>query len=136
MQRFSSSKDKERKFYSQNIYQSESEKNEEFIDLLKKINAYSTILIVLLGLVGHFITINVYTRKRNRTNAITVYLLCLAVNDSLFLIVHFFEDTLRTLNNFTLSDASKSPDISSKIISALKIADKFNLTCQIINYLR
>ena len=135
MQRFRNRDERQKNIYK-NIYTNDSDYNKELIEMLKKINIFSTIVIVILGLIGHFITVNVYARKHNRTNAITVYLLCLAVNDSLFLIVHFFEDTLRTLNNFSLYTKSEQTDLYTKIISVLRFADKFNPPCQIINYLR
>ena len=135
MQRFRNRDERQKNIYK-NIYTNDSDYNKELIEMLKKINIFSTIVIVILGLIGHFITVNVYARKHNRTNAITVYLLCLAVNDSLFLIVHFFEDTLRSLNNFSLYSKSEQTDLYTKIISVLRFADKFNPPCQIINYLR
>jgi hypothetical protein len=135
MQRFRNRDERQKNIYK-NIYTNDSDYNKELIEMLKKINIFSTIVIVIIGLIGHFITVNVYARKHNRTNAITVYLLCLAVNDSLFLIVHFFEDTLRTLNNFSLYTKSEQTDLYTKIISVLRFADKFNPPCQIINYLR
>jgi len=135
MQRFRNRDERQKNIYK-NIYTNDSDYNKELIEMLKKINIFSTIVIVIIGLIGHFITVNVYARKHNRTNAITVYLLCLAVNDSLFLIVHFFEDTLRTLNNFSLYSKSEQTDLYTKIISVLRFADKFNPPCQIINYLR
>ncbi len=135
MQRFRNRDERQKNIYK-NIFTNDSDYNKELIEMLKKINIFSTIVIVIIGLIGHFITVNVYARKHNRTNAITVYLLCLAVNDSLFLIVHFFEDTLRTLNNFSLYTKSEQTDLYTKIISVLRFADKFNPPCQIINYLR
>jgi hypothetical protein len=135
MQRFRNRDERQKNIYK-NIYTNDSDYNKELIEMLKKINIFSTIVIVIIGLIGHFITVNVYARKHNRTNAITVYLLCLAVNDSLFLIVHFFEDTLRSLNNFSLYSKSEQTDLYTKIISVLRFADKFNPPCQIINYLR
>ena len=43
----------------------------EVVDFFKKINVYGTIVIIIFGLIGHFITVNVYSRKRNRVNSIS-----------------------------------------------------------------
>jgi hypothetical protein len=60
----------------------------------RKINLCFTIFFLIVGLIGHFLTIFVYAQKRFRKNSCNVYLLYLAFNDALFLIAHFFEDTV------------------------------------------
>ena len=67
-----------------------------FITLEKsrKINLCFTIFFLIVGLIGHFLTIFVYAQRRFRKNSCNVYLLYLAFNDALFLIAHFFEDTV------------------------------------------
>ena len=59
----------------------------QMYQITRKINIFSTLLIVLLGVIGHLITIIVYSRKRFRTYSNHIYLLCLAINDSSFLII-------------------------------------------------
>jgi hypothetical protein len=103
------------------------------LDFLKKINIYLTILIIALGLIGHSVTISIYSRAKNRRSSGNVYLLCLALNDSLFLIVHFLEDTLRSFKSiFFFESNEKRLDFISKI----SISDRFNFTCGLFNYLR
>ena len=62
--------------------------SEYILKLSREINIYSTVVIVIFGLVGHLLTILVYSRKEFRTNSSHAYLLCLAINDGLFLITH------------------------------------------------
>jgi hypothetical protein len=57
----------------------------------RRINVMSTIIFTLIGLIGHFLTIFVFAQKRFRKNSSNVYLLCLAINDAFYLIIHFFE---------------------------------------------
>jgi len=114
----------------------------------KKINIFLTFFIVIVGLCGHFLTILVYSKKRFRLNSSQIFLLCLAINDSLFLIVHFFEDTNRTIHEAYFSSSSSSSSSyysyenstsSSSIESIFKkinIIDNFNIACSLVNYLR
>ena len=53
-----------------------------------KINIYSTLVLVLIGLIGHVLTILVYSKKKYRSNSGNVYILCLAIVDGMFLVVH------------------------------------------------
>ena len=78
----------------------------------KRVNVIANFLVVIFGLLGkvksflqltlwfkfksdcqlgNLITIALFAQKRLRTNAGLVFLLCLAINDSLFLIIHLFE---------------------------------------------
>lgn len=61
------------------------------LDSCRKFNIISTIFIVIVGLIGHFLTIFVYSQQRFRINSSNVYLLCLSFIDGTFLIIHFFE---------------------------------------------
>ena len=101
----------------------------------KKINIYATIFVTLIGLIGHSLIISVFGQKRFRTSSNSVFLLCLAINDSLFLIVHFFEDTLRTFIQVYINE-SNSNEIFNKFIQSLNLTDTYDFTCRLINYLR
>ena len=57
----------------------------------RKVNIFCSVLITVLGLIGNVLTMAVYTSKRFRINSSCVYLLCMAISDGLFLVVHFFE---------------------------------------------
>jgi len=61
------------------------------LEYSSKINIFSTLIMITVGLVGNSLTLFVFGQSKFRTNPSHVYLLCLAVNDSLFLIIHFFE---------------------------------------------
>lgn len=62
-----------------------------FLEQTRKINILTVLIIIIVGLVGNFLTIVVFSQKRFRINSSNVYLLCLAVVDALFLLLHFFE---------------------------------------------
>ena len=64
------------------------------LEYFKIVNLISTCVLICLGLVGHSLTIFVYSQARFRLNSSNVYLLCLAINDALYLISHVI------LNNF------------------------------------
>lgn len=64
--------------------------------ITRKINIFLSIFIIIIGLIGNFIQAAVFLHKKFRINSSNVYLLILALSDGLFLIIHFFEDTLRT----------------------------------------
>jgi hypothetical protein len=61
------------------------------LEQCRKINLICTIIFSALGIVGHSLTIFVFAQKRFRKNSSNVYLLCLAINDGLYLITNFFE---------------------------------------------
>ena len=65
----------------------------------RKINMFAIIIIICIGLIGNTITIIVFSQKRFRVNSSHVYLLFLAVIDSLVLFLTIFEDTIRTFIN-------------------------------------
>jgi uncharacterized membrane protein YeaQ/YmgE (transglycosylase-associated protein family) len=66
------------------------------INITKMINLYASIFIILFGLIGHFLTILVFSQHRFRNNSTNIYSFVLAIVDSLFLLIHFGEDTIRT----------------------------------------
>jgi hypothetical protein len=107
----------------------------DLFELSKKINIYATIFVTLIGLIGHSLIISVFGQKRFRTSSNSVFLLCLAINDSLFLIVHFFEDTLRTFIQVYINE-SNSNEMFNKFIQSLNLTDTYDFTCRLINYLR
>lgn len=107
------------------------------IDIARKINIFSSLFILVIGLTGHTFTIVIFSQKRFRINSNNVFLLCLAVNDSLFLVIHFFEDTIRTFNDVYIANTNASHFVQIKtLIYYLNIVDKHTFTCRVINYLR
>ena len=97
--------------------------SEEFLGFSRKANIFVISSIVFIGLIGHLLTICVYSQRRFRQNFNSVYLLVLAINDSLFLIVHYFEDTVRTIK-----------DVYS--VDLLNLVDISELACYLFSYLR
>ena len=110
------------------------------LELSRKINIFASILFILIGLVGNFFTIFIFSQKRFRTNSNNIFLLCLSINDSFFLIIHLFEDTFRTYTEMYIHE-EKATDFKGKflldtIVNFVNITDKSNVTCMLINYLR
>jgi hypothetical protein len=115
----------------------------EFKELSKKINIFCTSIIACFGILGHFLTICIYSRKKFKKNSSHVYLYCLAINDSIFLVIHFFEDTVRTFQNVLQQpisnlnfNSNNKTEIFKQFFKFLNITDRYSLTCIVINYLR
>jgi len=95
---------------------------DEFINSVKSIESCEdisllfTIIITLIGLIGHFLTIFVFIQKRFRKNSSHIYMLCLAINNFVYLIIH--------LSNFNTNNSSFS------------LSDTHNLVCKSFTYLK
>ena len=78
-------------------------------------------------------------------------MLVLAISDGLFLLTHFFEDTLRTIIDFYIrnnrttmvysecmneSNMTYLRSIDDSIFSIINIVDKFEFSCRFVNFLR
>ena len=97
------------------------------MNLFRKINIYSSLFVIIIGLIGNSLITFIYLGKKRRTNSSHVYLLCSAINDNLFLIIHLFEDTLRTyLDVYSMNI----------FLQMINLVDMNNIQCQLINYLR
>ena len=122
-----------------------------FQDLTRELNIITIFVIILIGLVGNILGIVVFVQKRFRMKASGVFLLVLVTSDGLFLLTHFFEDTLRTyidyyirknrgvipfkectINAFNTTNSSSE----NSIFLMINITDKYDLTCRVVNYLR
>ena len=99
----------------------------------RKINIYATICVILIGLIGNFITMFIFSQKKFRTNSSHVYLLCLSIIDTFFLVNHFFEDTIRAYISIYFS---KTDDLFFKTIfrneTICRLANYFQYTFQLI----
>ena len=104
-------------------------KSLDLLALSSKINIFGTIAFFLLGLVGNSISIFVFAQKIFRRNSSHVYLLCLAIIDSLFLVIHLIEDTFKTYKDIFLEN-------KNTLFNQIIITDQFEITCRLINYLR
>ncbi len=100
----------------------------------RKINLLVSIVFLIIGLIGHLLTIFVFIQKRFRKNSCDVYILCLAINDLLFLIIHFFEDTIRTFKDIVFAVNNNLNDL--KLLHSLNLIDNSILSCLSMNYLR
>jgi hypothetical protein len=96
-----------------------------FLDIANKINIFATIPIICIGLIGNTLSLIIYSQSKYRLNSSNVFILILSIVDSLFLIVHFFEDTINSLEQY-------------KVISIhfLNIIDTNREICILTNYLR
>lgn len=100
----------------------------------RKLNVYATLFVIIIGLIGNSITIVLFAQKRFRTNSNNVFLLCLAINDSLFLVLHLFEDTIRTYQELYPIDDNHL--FINTLIKQLNIIDQYEMACSLINYFR
>jgi len=75
-----------------------------FLEQSRKINLVLTSIVIIFGLVGNSLIIFIFGQKRFRKNSFNIYLLCLAINDSIFLIVQFFSLHNCVVHNSTLHD--------------------------------
>ncbi len=103
-------------------------------ELTRRVNMLASIGIILTGLLGNGIIMFVFSQKRFRTNSSNVYLLSLAIVDSIYLIVHFLEDTVRSYNQ--IYGASDNLSSFDKIMKFFNITNRFVIACKLVNYFR
>ena len=58
--------------------------------------------------------------------------MCLSLTDAMYLIIHFFEDTIRTINDSYLKDSYQTSDL----IRMVNIIDRNEIMCRLANYFR
>lgn len=117
----------ENKKYTQSLH---------YLEIAIKVKVIATLIVLGIGLVGHFLTIFVFSQKRFRINSSNVFLLCLAINDGLYLIIHFFEETIIATKDVFITDSLDEKTPLAVLIKHLNIIDKNESACRIINYLR
>ena len=98
------------------------------LDQSKKVSIYANLSVILIGLLGNLLTITIFIQSKFRTNSSHVFLLWLAVNDSVYLIIHLLEDTLQKHADFNMA--------SDGLMSVLNIVHKNDLACRLVHYLR
>ncbi|RNA01216.1 G-coupled receptor -like protein [Brachionus plicatilis] len=123
----------------------------ELFDLTRKINIYFSLLIIIIGIAGNSLAVLVFIRKKFRRHSFSIYLLCLCISDGVFLLTHFYEDTLRTFIDVYLNDQTRSFDkeclqhkklhltnitIKHSFLRLINITDRFDVSCRMVNYLR
>jgi hypothetical protein len=108
----------------------------KFLEISMILNIFFTIVFIIIGLCGNFITLLVYGQSKNRVNASNIFISCLAIFESVFLIPHFFEDTIRTIIS-TKRLLQNNIDLDNyDFIEKLNIIDNNYLMCSLFNYLR
>jgi hypothetical protein len=110
----------------------QSQPQTDSTSLAKKFSIITTLIIVQIGLVGNTLTIFVYSNKNHLKNSSHVYMLYLSFIDSLFLIVHIFEDIIRS----SISIISKDYVKFLRILDFFNITDKNDTTCNLVMYSR
>ena len=84
-----------------NFFQN-SEKNYEksghFLMSSRKFNCVSSFVITTIGLISNLLAIFIFLQKKFRTNSSHIFLFCVTVNDSFFLIFHSIEVSKNKFN--------------------------------------
>lgn len=100
--------------------------NEHLINLFDKISTVSlsvSSILVILGILGNSLTIFIFSQKRFRKNSSSVYLLCLAINDNIYLVIYFCEEIIKNLN-YVYS------------INLIPISEVSLAFCRLVNYFK
>lgn len=123
----------------------------EYYDQTRKFNIFFTIFIIFIGLIGNSLAVFVFVQKKFRLHSSSIYLLSLCFSDGLFLLMHFFEDTLRTYIDVYLNDQTRSvgveclghrkiyltnKTVNDSLLRIINITDRFEISCRLVNYLR
>jgi hypothetical protein len=128
--------------------------SQDFLDYSRKFNILATVFIVLFGLTGNILSIIVFIQKKYTLKAPGIFLLFLAISDSLFLITHFFEDTMRTYFDVYFSNDIDEQTFNItqictieiqpldcdnktyKIFKMINIIDQSDLACKLTSFAR
>ena len=125
-----------------------------FIEETRKLSIYLALFIILIGLIGNSLGFVMFLQKKMRSKSTSIYLLFLIISDSLYLITHFFEDTLRAHIDhyiyktkyvheacflFIPGNETKDFDeseLTQSFASFINIMDRFDFFCRSINFAR
>ena len=130
-----------------------------FIHQTRRVNIYSTVCIILLGVVGNSLGFLVFLQKKTRTKSTSIYLLCLIISDSMYLVTHFFEDTLKAYidhfvhkieyvheectqfhfkNASNMSNAQTNADnaFNENMSDLINLMGRYDFFCKFINFAR
>lgn len=128
--------------------------SQDFLDYTRKFNIIVTIFIVIFGLTGNILSIIVFIQRKYTLKAPGIFLLFLAMSDSLFLITHFFEDTMRTYFDVyysndmdeqtynitqmcTIEIQPLDTDIKTyQVFKMINIIDQSDLACKLTSFAR
>lgn len=92
---------------------------------------YIKIPVILLGLISNATSVFVFAQKKFRTHSVHVFLLWLALNDSLFLLIYLAEDVIQMQELFSFKNG-----YLTKWLQLLSLANSNNLACGLVNYIR
>lgn len=109
--------------------------SENSLETARILNVTFTFIAIVIGLLGNSLIIYVFWNKKFRTNSSNVFLLCLAISDNIFLIIHLFEDTLRTYKDIFITNKEKLDSLDN-FIKLILIIDNYEIACRIVNYFR
>jgi len=115
------------------LFQDQLSSSNNNLEQITKINLLITFIVIVFGLIGNYLIIFVFAQKNNRKNSSHIFLLCLAINDSLFLKIHIFENVLRTYLSLYGTDDG---NLFYSVIKYLNVTDRFALVCSFVNYSR
>ena len=78
------------------------------LDYIDKCNVIFSVALILVGLLGNSLVVFVFGQRRFRRNSNSVFLLCMAVNDSLYLVLYFSQDILKAFREVFLHRTDSS----------------------------
>ena len=65
--------------------------------LFSKINIFGSIIICIFGIIGNLLSLKVFSSTKIPRTSSRIYLCALCITDSVFLLTHFMDNTLREL---------------------------------------
>ena len=128
----------------------------DFAQQTRKVNIHVTTLIIIMGLLGNSCGFFVLLQKKVRSKSTSVYLICLNFCDNIYLMLHFFEDTLKAyidhyiykesfltqeyqlaclIANTTSTAVELSVDQNNLVI-LINVMDRYDTICRSINFAR
>ena len=67
----------------------------DFIEQTRQVNIYISVIIISIGLLGNSCGFIVCTQRKFRSKTTVLYMFCLLISDSFYLVTHFFKDTIK-----------------------------------------
>jgi hypothetical protein len=128
-------------------------------EYVRKFNLFVTSILVLIGIIANSFGVYVFMHRKFRNHSSSIYLLVLCMSDGLFLLMHLFEDTLRTAIDiyyndkpnwfdnrchgvpnidhmrFSINQSEKKTNMEL-FLRYINITDRFDITCRTVNYVR
>ena len=125
-------------------WQSHLRESETFLTFARKANICATLSFILFGIIGNILLISAFLKEKFRINSSNVYLLSLAVNDTLFLVIHLEEISKSFVDVFGEFDQESQNETTArffydsvyKMALKLNLSDNFSFACSALNYLR